>query len=104
MPWANISKGKQIDLMPNHRADMVFECLECGQTYHIDQFLYICPSCKNLLKIIDKNFHQLKKVSGEEWRQIFNFRKMVNLEFLKGIFLSRTFRYSWFLSPCISIY
>ena len=96
MPEPNISKGKQRDLIPNHAADMVFECLECGQTYHIDQFLYICPKCKSLLKIIDKNFHQLKKISGEGWRQIFNFRKMVNLEFLKGIFL-----FYELILPCI---
>ncbi len=96
MPYSSMSKEKQKELMPTHKADMVFECLECGRTYHIDQFLYICPKCKSLLKIIDKNFYQLKKVSGEEWRRIFDFRKMINCEFLKGIFL-----FYELILPCI---
>lgn len=87
MPWENLCEVNQTELRPQHTADMVFECLECGRTYHLDQFLYTCPHCKSLLRIIDKNFDLLKQTPGSQWQKVFNFRKMLNIEALKGIFL-----------------
>jgi threonine synthase len=108
MSWGKMSDKRESDkreldeiekeLLPNHQADMVFECLECGKTYHIDQFLYTCPECKSLLKIRDRNFDRLMKVPGEQWRRIFNRRKMLNRESLKGIFL-----FYELILPCIPL-
>ena len=98
MAWDNRLEEKQKELIPNHKADLVFECLECKRSYHIDQFLYTCPQCKSLLKIVDRNFNSLRKHTGEEWRHIFNLRKTLNLEPLKGIFL-----FYELILPCIPL-
>ncbi|MEW6381557.1 MAG: threonine synthase [bacterium] len=98
MSWEKSLDGIEKELLPSHQADMVFECLECGRTYHIDQFLYTCPTCKSLLKIRDKNFDHLTKVSGESWRKIFNARRMLNRPSLKGIFL-----FYELILPCIPL-
>ena len=91
-------KKKMQDLLPNHESHLVFECIECGKNYSIDQFLYTCPECKGLLRIIDKNFSHLKNKSGQQWRQIFNHRKILNIQSLKGIFL-----FYELILPCIPL-
>ncbi|MCL6584873.1 MAG: threonine synthase [bacterium] len=98
MSWEKSLDEIEKQLLPSHKAQMVFECLECGRTYHIDQFLYTCPSCKSLLRIVDRNFDHLKKVSGQQWRRIFTARRMLNLPSLKGIFL-----FYELILPCIPL-
>ncbi|MGA1864201.1 MAG: threonine synthase, partial [bacterium] len=77
----------QKELIPHHKPDMIYECINCSQSYGLDQFLYTCPSCKGLLKIRDLNFDLLKKCTGETWKNIFDQRKLLNISALKGIFL-----------------
>ena len=74
-------------LVPSYEGDVVYECIGCGETYHIDQFLYTCPACKSLLRLHDRAFAELKKIDGATWRDIFDYRRMLRLEPLKGIFL-----------------
>ncbi len=74
-------------LIPSYEGDVVYECIGCGETYHIDQFLYTCPACKSLLRLHDRAFAELKKIDGATWRDIFDYRRMLRLEPLKGIFL-----------------
>ena len=87
MKITNLKADWQRELIPNHQPDMIYECIGCGQTYPLNQFLYTCPSCKNLLKLRDLKFDQLKKHTGETWRRIFDQRRLLNLPALKGIFL-----------------
>ena len=75
------------NLIPSYRGDVVYECIGCGETYHLEQFLYTCPKCKSLLRLRDRTFDELKKISGAAWREIFDYRRMLRLEPLKGIFL-----------------
>lgn len=77
----------QRELIPHHEPDMIYECIACGHTYPLNQFLYTCPSCKSLLKLRDLRFDQLKKCPGETWRRIFDQRRLLNMPALKGIFL-----------------
>jgi len=77
----------QRELIPRHEPDMIYECIGCGRSYPLDQFLYTCPSCKSLLRLRDLNFDRLKQFPGERWRDIFNRRKLLNIAPLKGIFL-----------------
>ena len=74
-------------LVPTYEGDVVYECIGCAATYHLNQFLYTCPACKSLLRLHDRKFDELKKIDGATWRDIFDYRLMLRLEPLKGIFL-----------------
>ncbi len=74
-------------LIPAYEGDVVYECIECGSTYALDQFLYTCPRCKSLLRLRNRDFNSLKKIPGTLWRKIFDYRKLLRIESLKGIFL-----------------
>lgn len=78
----------KVDLLPRHTdAEMVYGCIACGASYAIDRFLYTCPDCGGLLRISDITFDRLKELSGERWRKIFDHRRMLNVDGLKGVFL-----------------
>lgn len=77
----------QKHLIPEYAGDVVYECIACEKTFSLDQFLYTCPDCKSLLNLRDRNFDQLKKIDGKLWQDIFDYRRMLSLEPLKGIFL-----------------
>ena len=74
-------------LIPEYTGDVVYECIECGKTFSLEQFLYTCPSCKSLLRLRNRDFASLKKISGTLWQKIFNYRKLLRIESLQGIFL-----------------
>jgi threonine synthase len=50
------------------------------------------------LLIYDRNFSRLKKIAGELWQQIFDYRKMLNTDALKGIY-----RFHEFIGPVIPL-
>jgi len=60
--------------------------------------LYTCPDCAQVLLIYDLNFECLKKIPGEIWRKIFDYRKMLTIPALKGIYL-----YHEFIGPVIPL-
>jgi threonine synthase len=75
-------------LLPFHTdAQMAYACIECEATYPLDRFLYTCPSCGGLLSISDLTFDALREIPGSQWQRIFDFRRMLNVGGLKGIFL-----------------
>ncbi|MFZ5450703.1 MAG: threonine synthase [Thermodesulfobacteriota bacterium] len=74
-------------LIPEPAGDMVYRCLECGAEHGIDELLYTCPECRGLLLLEDKNQYLLREYSGAFWRRLFDYRKMLNVPALKGIFL-----------------
>jgi len=74
------------DLIPSIQAEMVYECIGCEKKFDIDQFLYTCPHCKSLLKIKNTSFSKIQERPGEYWQKVFDYRKMLNLNPLKGIF------------------
>jgi threonine synthase len=74
-------------LIPAPTGDMVYRCLECGAEHDISQLLYTCPKCKGLFLLEDKNAARLAAHPGAFWRRLFDYRKMLNLPALKGIFL-----------------
>lgn len=85
-------------ILPQHRGDLIYRCLECGRTYGIDALLYTCPNCRQVLLIEDNKFDELKKISGELWQRIFDYRKMLTLPSLKGIY-----RYHEFIGPIMPL-
>lgn len=82
-----LSKLAGIDLLPSHSPKMAYECVSCGKSWPLDQLLYTCPECKSLLRVVDYAFDELKKTSGQAWRDIFDLRRALQVDGLKGIFL-----------------
>ncbi len=74
-------------LIPQPRGGLTYQCLACGAESAIDQLLYTCPHCSQVLLIRDRHFDQLKKTTGPKWRRIFDYRRLLNLPALKGVFL-----------------
>ena len=85
-------------LLPGHDGQLVYRCLGCQAEFGIDRLAYVCPDCGQVLLIYDQDFSRLKKIPGERWRQIFDYRKMLNVDALKGIY-----RYHEFIGPVIPL-
>jgi len=85
-------------ILPDHDGKLIYRCLACGQEYGIEKLLYTCPDCGQVLLIYDLNFEQLKKIPGSVWRKIFDYRKMLTIPALSGIYL-----YHEFIGPMIPL-
>jgi threonine synthase len=85
-------------IIPNHDGDLIYRCLGCGLECGIEKLLYTCPDCGQVLMIHDLNWERLKKISGKVWRRIFDYRKMLTIPALKGIYL-----YHEFLGPVLPL-
>jgi len=85
-------------ILPRHAGHMIYRCLGCSREFGIEQLLYVCPDCGQVLLIHDLNFKQLSRTPGVEWRRIFDYRKMLNIPALKGIY-----RYHEFIGPVIPL-
>ncbi len=85
-------------ILPKVKGEMYYKCLGCGAQYSIEQLFYVCPDCNQVLLIHDKNAADLKKIPGKLWQKIFDFRKMLKLPALKGIY-----RYHEFIGPNIPL-
>ena len=77
---------------------MIYRCLGCRAEYGIESLLYTCPDCGSVLLLHDRHFERLKKVNGEAWRQILDYRRMLKQPALKGIY-----RYHEFIGPVIPL-
>ena len=74
-------------LIPAPEGDMFYRCLECGAHYDITELLYTCPKCRGLFLLIDKNEARLQEKPGDFWRRLFDYRRMLNVPALQGVFL-----------------
>lgn len=71
---------------PSYRGNLRYQCLGCGKSHGIDELLYTCPGCGEVLLLEDNAFDSLGKISGEEWRRIFDSRAAGKNTALRGIF------------------
>lgn len=71
---------------PQYRGNLFYQCLGCGATHNIDELLYTCPQCGEVLLIEDATFDSLKKISPQEWRDLFDARASSKVTALRGIF------------------
>jgi len=85
-------------LVPEPKGEMVYRCLGCQGELDIGRLLYTCPECGSVLMLEDKKEDRLQAVGGDRWRKIFDFRRMLNVQALKGIF-----RYYEFIAPMIPL-
>ncbi len=85
-------------ILPRHAGRLIYRCLGCSREFGIEELLYVCPDCGQVLLIHDLNFKQLSRTPGTEWRRIFDYRKLLNTPALKGIY-----RYHEFIGPVIPL-
>jgi len=91
MKLENFPSDIQPDLLPQPGGRMVYHCLGCDRQYGIDELLYTCPDCGSVFLIEDLDADRLAKRDGAAWQRLFDYRKMINLPALKGIFLFHEF-------------
>lgn len=85
-------------IIPDHKGELIYRCLACDLTWGIEKLLYTCPDCGQVLMLCDLNWELIKKTPGEIWRRIFDYRKMLTIPALKGIYL-----YHEFIGPVIPL-
>jgi len=85
-------------IIPKPRSGQYYKCLGCSAEYSIEKLLYVCPECNQVLLIQDKKAKTLRKIPGKTWQKIFDFRRMLKLPALKGIY-----RYHEFIGPSIPL-
>lgn len=71
---------------PAFRGKLEYYCVECGATFPDTDLLYACPKCQSVLLLRDKRFDDLKKISGQQWQEIFDARQTSHIPALRGIF------------------
>ena len=85
-------------IIPSHKGDLIYQCLGCSFKGGIEKLLYTCPDCGQVLMIHDSNWERLKKIPGDVWRRIFDYRKMLTVPALQGIYL-----YHEFIGPVLPL-
>ena len=85
-------------IIPRSEGKLIYRCLGCGGEYGIEELLYVCPACHEVLLIYDERFDRLKAISKELWHRIFDYRKMLSDPALKGIY-----RFHEFIGPVIPL-
>ncbi len=85
-------------LIPTADGELIYTCLGCDATYGIEKLLYVCPACGQVLMMQDNKPDKIAAISGETWQKIFDYRKMLNIPALKGIY-----RYHEFIGPVVPL-
>ena len=85
-------------LIPKPSGRLIYRCLGCSAEFGIEQLLYTCPACDQVLLLYDDQFDRLKETPPDLWRQIFDYRAMLTIPALKGIY-----RYHEFIGPVIPL-
>ena len=98
MILSDFPKDIQPFILPETRNDLIYRCLGCGREHGIVKLLYTCPDCGQVLLLYDRHFEDLKKIPGKTWRRIFDYRKLLTLPALKGIY-----RYHEFIGPVLPL-
>ncbi len=88
----------QPHLIPDPKGRMAYSCLGCHEEFGIDRLLYTCPGCGSILLLENKDTALLDEKPGSLWRKILDYRRMLNLKPLKGIF-----RYYEFIAPILPL-
>jgi len=65
-------------LVPAPTGEMVYICVGCESAYGTDTLLYTCPSCGGVLMLQDKSTETVNSVPAAIWREIFDYRRMLN--------------------------
>jgi threonine synthase len=85
-------------VIPKVGGHVVYRCLGCEREFDIAVLLYTCPHCGSVLLLEDLEFSRLKEIAPSTWHQIFDYRKMLNIPAIQGIY-----RYHEFIGPVIPL-
>jgi threonine synthase len=85
-------------LVPKPCGQMIYRCLGCQAEFSIEKLHYTCPRCGQVLLIHDRHFEAHKRIAGPLWHQIFDYRRMLTLPAMKGIY-----RFHEFIGPIIPL-
>lgn len=85
-------------LIPKEGGELIYRCLGCHGAFSIEKLLYICPQCGEVLLIYDSDVDRLRDIPAKTWHRIFDYRKMLTLPAVKGIY-----RYHEFIGPVIPL-
>lgn len=88
----------QPHLVPAPAGSLIYRCLGCDRAYGIEKLLYTCPDCGAVLLLEDPAFERLKDIPGHMWQKIFDYRKMLNIPALQGIY-----RFHEFIGPIMPL-
>jgi threonine synthase len=94
----DIPKDIRPFVLPRSSGEPVYRCLGCTAEYGIEKLLYTCPECRQVLLIVDRRADRLHEIPGAIWQRILDYRKMLTLPALKGIY-----RYHEFLGSVIPL-
>ena len=83
-------------LIPKARPGLNYHCLACGRAEPPERLHYTCPACGGLLLLEDEE--AIQGFSGEFWRRLFDWRRLLNLQPLRGVFA-----FHEFLAPLIPL-
>jgi threonine synthase len=73
-------------ILPEPSGNYFYRCIGCGEEHGIEELLYVCPKCRGVLMIEDRQWNRLKDIPGHVWRQIFDYRSMLTEPALRGIY------------------
>lgn len=85
-------------LLPKAEGRLLYRCLNCRTVHSIEKLLYTCPECGQVLLLQDPEFDRLKQIDGALWHRIFDYRRMLDLPSLAGIY-----RYHEFLGSVMPL-
>ncbi|MGA3116595.1 MAG: threonine synthase [Syntrophobacteraceae bacterium] len=73
-------------VIPAIDGEYLYRCLGCESWFGIEELLYTCPKCDSVLLLEDRQWERLKELPGAKWRRVFDYRKMLNIPALSGIY------------------
>jgi threonine synthase len=85
-------------LYPNPRAALFTAALAAVRNSGLKNCCIHVRSATSVLLLYDPDFDRLKKKSGAAWRKIFDYRRMLNIPALNGIY-----RYHEFIGPVMPL-
>lgn len=78
-------------LIPRPAEGLRYVCLKCRAEHAPTRLYYTCPDCGGLLILEDGREERLRDFSGSFWRRLFDCRRMLNIQTIKGIFTFHEF-------------
>lgn len=85
-------------ILPSPDGEMIYRCLGCGSEHGIDELLYVCPNCGSVMMLHETSNLATRKADGPTWRKVLDYRRMLNIPALKGIY-----RYHEFLGSVVPL-
>lgn len=85
-------------MVPEPGGEMVYRCLGCAAEFGIEKLLYTCPDCGQVLLLDDLRAERLADIPGPLWQRIFDYRRMLRIPSLKGIY-----RFHEFIGPVLPL-